>query len=255
MIKIQYISDLHLERKLNSIYFSQYPIEKKGNILILAGDITKYSRLYYSNPFFDDISKKFDQVFMIPGNHEYYDIQNIQLINKSFINEKIRNNVTLLNNQTIVYKDIYFIFSTLWSYISPDKEFAIRNSVADYKHIKNGKYFITPNELNKIHKESYKFIKKSLLENTLDKIFIVTHHAPTKLVVSDFHKHSSINDSFVVELYSMIFDNNIDYWLYGHTHQNIDSEINGTKIISNQFGYVFSDNFDNIDFNQKIVEL
>jgi predicted phosphodiesterase len=255
MIKIQYISDLHLERSLNSSYFSQYPIEKKGDILILAGDITKYSSLYYSDPFFDDISEKFDQVFMIPGNHEYYDIQHLWLINKSFINEKIRDNVTLLNNQTIVYKDIYFIFSTLWSHISPDKEFVIRDSVADYNHIKNGKYFITPNELNRIHKESYKFIKKSLLENTLEKVFVVTHHAPTKLVVSNFHKHSPINDSFVVELHPMIFDNDIDYWLYGHTHENIDGEINGTKIISNQFGYVFSNDFYDIDFKQKIVEL
>lgn len=86
-------------------------------------------------------------------------------------------------------------------------------------------------------------------------MFVVTHHAPTRLVISELHKQSSINDAFVVELHPMIFDNKIDYWLYGHTHENIDGEINGTKIISNQFGYIFTEDFNEISFKQKIVEL
>ena len=32
----------------------------------------------------------------------------------------------------------------------------------------------------------------------------------------------------------------IDYWIYGHSHRNIDGEIGGTKIVSNQLGYVFA---------------
>jgi len=255
MLKIQYLSDLHLEKTLNSEYFHNNPIEKIGDILILAGDVTKYSNLFYADEFFDDISKKFDQVFMVPGNHEYYGIQKLDLIMKPYINEKIRDNITLLNNQNIIYGGINFIFSTMWTHISPDKEYGIRSNVKDYTFIKNGKYNITPNDLNNIHLESYKYIKKTVLENIEEKIFVVTHHAPTKLVISEFNKHSAINDAFCVELHPFIFDNDIDYWLYGHTHENIDGEINGTKIITNQFGYVWSDVFDDIHFKQKIVSL
>ena len=27
-------------------------------------------------------------------------------------------------------------------------------------------------------------------------------------------------------------------WIYGHSHTNIDTEINGTKVVCNQLGYV-----------------
>ena len=254
MLKIQYISDLHLERESNMIYFSENPIPKIGDILILAGDITKASKLFYNSKFFDDISEKFDQVFMIPGNHEYYGIQEFNLINEPFINRKIRHNVTLLNNQNIIYKGINFIFSTMWTDISPGKEFQIKQGTNDFKFIKTGKYNLLPSDVNKMFRTSLNFIETSLKNNTEDKIFVVTHHAPTKLVISDFYKTSDIQEAFSVELHPIIFDSKIDYWLYGHTHESIDAEINGTKIISNQFGYVFDEEIE-IDFKHKIVEL
>ena len=252
MLKIQYISDLHLERSKNATYFSEHPIPKIGDILIIAGDVTKLDSFYYSDSFFDDISEKFDQVFMIPGNHEYYNTTNLNLINETIsLNKKIRHNITLLNNQNIIYKGINFIFSTLWSYISPEKTAAMITEVADYKNIKDGKYFITPQKLNEIHDTSYSFIKNAVKNNKSEKVFIVTHHAPTRLVISQYHKHSFINDAFVTELHPFIYDNDIDFWLYGHTHKNIDDEINGTKIITNQFGY--ADEFK--EFTHKIIEL
>jgi len=254
MLKIQYMSDLHLEREMNTIFFSENPIPKIGDILILAGDITKYSKIHYNDKFFDDISEKFEQVFMIPGNHEYYAITDLDLINKPFINEKIRHNVTLLNNQNIIYKGINFIFSTMWTDISIDKEFGIKQNVKDFTFIKNGKYLITPNDIRNIFHKSLNFIENTLKENKEEKVFVVTHHAPTKLVISNFYKNSPIQDAFSVELHPLIFDNNIDYWLYGHTHENIEGEINGTKIICNQFGYVFDDSI-NLNFEHKIIEL
>jgi len=252
MLKIQYISDLHLERTDNNIYFSENPIEKIGDILILAGDVTKITKLHYKDSFFDDISEKFDQVFMIPGNHEYYDIQELNLINEPFINRKIRHNVTLLNNQNIVYKGINFIFSTMWTPISPDKAIHIQLEIADYKHIKTGKNLFLPDDSTRLFNKSFAFIEKCVKENTEEKVFVVTHHAPTNQVKPYWRKTSAIGDAFNVELHSFIYDNKIDYWLYGHTHDNIDVEINGTKIISNQFGYA---EFRGSEFKQKIVEL
>ena len=32
----------------------------------------------------------------------------------------------------------------------------------------------------------------------------------------------------------------IDAWIYGHSHTNIDTEIGGTRVISNQMGYIFA---------------
>ncbi len=30
------------------------------------------------------------------------------------------------------------------------------------------------------------------------------------------------------------------YWIYGHSHRNIDKRIGNTQFVSNQLGYVFS---------------
>jgi len=253
MLKIQYMSDLHLERKLNSQYFSENPIPKIGDILILAGDITAATKLFYKDSFFDDISEKFNQVFMIPGNHEYYSIQELNLINEPFINRKIRDNVTLLNNQNIIFEGINFIFSTMWTHISPDKEFGIMQNIKDFEFIKTGRNRLLVSDVNKLFKDSFDFIEKTVKNNTEEKVMIVTHHAPTLQVISQYYKTSAIQNAFSVELHPFIFDNNIDYWLYGHTHDNIDIEINGTQVICNQFGYVFNDS--EKDFEHKIIEL
>jgi len=252
MLKIQYISDLHLERTDNNIYISENPIEKIGDILILAGDITAATKLHYNDSFFDDISEKFDQVFMIPGNHEYYKIQELNLINEPFINRKIRHNVTLLNNQNIIYKGINFIFSTMWTPISPNKAFHIQLEIADYKYINTGGQLFLPEDSTRLFNQSFAFIEKCVKENTEEKVFVVTHHAPTNQVKPYWRKTSAIGEVFNVELHPFIYDNHIDYWLYGHTHDNIDIEINETKIICNQFGYA---EFRNTKFEQKIVEL
>lgn len=38
-----------------------------------------------------------------------------------------------------------------------------------------------------------------------------------------------MNNAYVTELGNFIADSRIDYWIYGHSHANIDAEINSTK--------------------------
>ena len=64
--------------------------------------------------------------------------------------------------------------------------------------------------------------------------------------MSEEFKGSSINGAFTVELGEMIASSRIEYWIYGHSHRNIDRIIGNTKCISNQLGYVFQN--EHIDF-------
>jgi hypothetical protein len=32
----------------------------------------------------------------------------------------------------------------------------------------------------------------------------------------------------------------VEYWIYGHSHRNIDKRIGNTQFLSNQLGYVFA---------------
>lgn len=82
-------------------------------------------------------------------------------------------------------------------------------------------------------------IKRSLAESTAEHIVVVTHHLPTLEVVAPYHNGSVLNSAFATDLGNLIADNRIDAWIYGHSHTNIDAEINGTKVVCNQMGYVF----------------
>jgi len=252
MIRIQYISDIHLEMTRNLDYWSTNKIEPIGDILILAGDITKLTRVHLGHPFFDQISKDFEQVFYVPGNHEYYDITDLSLINKESLEMDIRPNVKVVNNKSINYKGINFIFTTLWSHIPVRDQFVVPAGVACFSHIKTGKEYINVKKWNEIHMDSKFFLVNALADIKEGKTIVVTHHVPTTLCVCDAHKNSPINSAFCTELFDIIYDSNINYWIYGHSHRNIDIEINGTKLITNQFGYAHMFEQDGFDENKYI---
>ena len=50
---------------------------------------------------------------------------------------------------------------------------------------------------------------------------------------------SVLNSAFASDDGDLVSNNRIDVWIYGHSHTNIDAEIGGTKVLSNQMGYVF----------------
>ena len=62
---------------------------------------------------------------------------------------------------------------------------------------------------------------------------------PTFQVVAPCHKDLVLNSAFASDYGDLISNNRIDAWIYGHSHTNIDAEIGGTKVLSNQMGYVF----------------
>ena len=70
-------------------------------------------------------------------------------------------------------------------------------------------------------------------------IVVVTHHVPSFELVAPEFKGSPLNGAFAVELGNYIAASPIEYWIYGHSHRNIDKVIGNTRCVSNQLGYVF----------------
>lgn len=52
---------------------------------------------------------------------------------------------------------------------------------------------------------------------------------------------SKANGAFTIELEDYIMSSAINYWIYGHSHYNVDVVIGKTQCLSNQLGYVFHD--------------
>ena len=236
-MKIQYCSDMHLEFRENKKFFPKNPIQPTAEILVLAGDIIPFHLLNQQAVLFDFVSDKFETVYWLPGNHEYYhsDLGDI----KNPLYEKIRENYFLVNNQIIQCKDVNLIFTTLWSTINPQNESNIQQSVADFSVIKiQGKRF-TPAHFNGLHQNALPFFKTAFNTNGSKTNVVVSHHVPTLLNYPEQYKSSNINEAFAVELYGFIFNLNAAYWIFGHHHHNIpEFKIGNTIMLTNKLGYV-----------------
>ncbi len=236
-MKIQYCSDLHLEFPENKEFLKSNPLQIKGDILVLAGDIIPFVVMKKHNDFFDYISDNFEYTYWVPGNHEYY---RSDITDKSgTLNEKIKSNVFLINNTSLIYNNIKFIFSTLWTKIRSAYQWQIERGISDFHVIKYKGYRFSAEKFNRLHEESLKFINQELNREKFNKTVMVTHHVPTFLNYPEKYKGDVLNDAFAVELYDLIEKSNINYWIFGHHHSNIsDFKIGKTKLITNQLGYV-----------------
>ncbi|WP_246001421.1 metallophosphoesterase [Mucilaginibacter gracilis] len=154
---LQYCSDLHLEFPQNEAYIKATPIKPIGDILILAGDVTLFTRIDKQKDFFDYISDHFEATYWIPGNHEYYqsDISN----RSGSFEEKIRSNVSLINNVVKKIGAHQLLFSTLWSSISLLNGWRIERGLNDFYQISyDGKRFQIL-DYNDFHANSLTFLR------------------------------------------------------------------------------------------------
>lgn len=236
-MKIQYCSDLHLEFVQNSHFIKHYTLIPAGEVLIFAGDILLFADLKAHNGFIDFVSDHFEIVYWLPGNHEYY---GYDMADKDFVLiEKIRENVWLVNNVCILYKNVEFIFTTLWSDISPAHEWEISQTLSDFFTIRKDKNRFTTFDYNSLHKQCRYFLEEAVRNSTTNRRVVVTHHVPTLFHYPDQYINSTINEAFAVELYDLIESSNAEYWIYGHHHCHVPAfTIGKTTLLTNQLGYV-----------------
>jgi predicted phosphohydrolase len=236
-IKLQYASDLHIEFPANKEFLKQHPLQPAGNLLVLAGDIVPFAVMDKHKDFFSFVADHFETTYWLPGNHEYY---HFDIAEKSgVLNEKIRSNVFLVNNTSVVHENVKLIFSTLWSKISPGHQWQIERSLNDFHLIKHKGFRFSSEQYNQLHKESLTFIQNEMKAVKEQKTAVFTHHCPTFLRYPEQYKGDVLNEAFAVELFDLIEASNMDCWVYGHHHTNtLDFTIGNTKLITNQLGYV-----------------
>lgn len=234
---IQYCSDLHLEFPENKRYLKENPIQPKGDILLLAGDIVLLKLMDRFNDFWDYLSENFRYTYWIPGNHEYY-YSDISDYSGSF-KIKIRDNVFLCNNTSVVLDGTKLVFTTLWSKISVHNRFYIQQRLSDFSVIQKDGMPFTPDDYNQLHNGCLSFLKEELQKNECKKTVVVTHHVPTMQHYPERYRGDVLNEAFVAELDDLIARSDIDYWIFGHHHEaRCDFYIEGTRMLSSQLGYI-----------------
>jgi len=155
MMKIQYCSDLHLEFPENQKFLAKNPLQPVGDVLLLAGDVVTFRDEKRAHGFFDFVCDHYSAVFWVPGNHEYYggDISD----KSSPLYEKLRDNLYLVNNHSVVHEEVRFVFSTLWSRISPQLEWDIQKSISDFFAIEYEGSKLTASKFSLLHEESLRY--------------------------------------------------------------------------------------------------
>ena len=246
-MKIQYASDLHLEFTDNWRFLRENPLKVCGDILILAGDIGYLGEHNYQNhPFWDWVSQNYKEVLVVLGNHEFYKFYDLASIKDCLVGE-IRKNIHYYYNKVVRIVDVDIIMSTLWSHIEDKDAPYCEQCVTDFHRIMYGEKQLTYREFNKEHERCFKFIKQSVEHSTAKNIIVVTHHVPSFQLMSPEFTDSMLNGAFTVELDGFIKTSGIDYWIYGHSHRNINKRIGMTQCVCNQLGYVFANEHNSFD--------
>lgn len=238
-MKIQYASDLHLEFADNWRYLKQNPLEKAGDILVLAGDIGYIGDENYSmHPFWNMVADQYQQVLVIPGNHEFYKYYDISSLPDGEL-LRIRPNIKVYYNAVVKIDNVEFILSTLWAHIPIQDAYVTELGVTDFHRIMYHDDILTFEQFNQEHERCMDFLRKACESAGSEHRIIVTHHVPSFKLSSPDFKGSRINGAFVSEECDFIEHCGAEYWIYGHSHRNMDGVIGKTQCVSNQLGYVF----------------
>ncbi len=260
-LRIQIVSDLHLEFPDNRAWLSAHPLDVTGDILLIAGD-TAYLDLpdsgretYKAYDFWHWASRNYKQVIVCLGNHDFYGYYDLATMPDNYCLE-IRQNVKAYYNSVVHLPDVDIIVSTLWSKIELGNEYMVERGVSDFYRIKYEGNRLNAQNFNAEHERCLAFIRQAVADSRAKKKIVLTHHVPTQLCTAPEFKGSTINGAFTVELGNYIADSGIDYWIYGHSHRNIEAQIGATRIISNQLGYISHGEYRRNGFDpSKYIEL
>lgn len=248
VLKIQFISDLHIEKDYpKNMNYKKY-VQKKGNILILAGDIcrTDPELIPYYIEFLNQVCSVWNSVYLIPGNHEYYSKRSVQIsFSKRFQTlENIVNNIPnciLLNDKSInINNDTRIYGSTFWSKIPVNgkrKNVTILNKNLEFVNI---------NWMNEKHHNCLEKLHIAILQAKKDKVknfIIATHYPPImKNTLAKKFQNDPYRFYYASEYSNLVLNSGAKTWIFGHTHNNCDFIIkNSVRLVSNQYrGFRFS---------------
>ena len=232
----QFYSDLHLEFPENAAFLRQNPIKAHSPILLLGGDILPFPQIHHFDWFWDAIAAEFDQVYWIPGNHEYY-FDDASKRSGQF-EEHIRPNLLLCNQCSFQLNGCRLLLCTLWSNIQPKFRMLIQHRLSDFHVIRYGVECFSPEQFTAMHRSDLRFLREELQKNQ-GAVVIVTHHAPTFHHYNPSFQKDPINHAFGTELSEFILEFEPELWLFGHTHYNPGPFMLGkTRLDTNQLGYM-----------------
>lgn len=236
-MKYHYISDVHLDFNARHIQDFIPAVMQQGwvpseNTLIVAGDISPHVNqsvlfLTHSATFFKD-------VLFVLGNHDYMDT-GLQGTRKAYTTAlELVNlpNLHWLDNSEVILEGVRFVGGTMWTDYYSSNELQMSNCKRFMPELKcfpiNGVI-----QENRVFEDFVGKISKEV--KTLPTVCI-THHLPSDECIDSKYNSSPINGGFSNRVPDDIIGA-FDIWIHGHTHTEVNLNIEGTNVVANPAGY------------------
>lgn len=239
------LADLHLDLYLsqNVDPFSSIPVSEVERITrcIIAGDLSNKAHKQWSRCL-SWISRQFPdaQVYVLPGNHDYYDFRIDDEARLASIAEE--NGAAFIQKAELFVGNHRFLCATLWTdfEIYGDRVSNMRtasNVMRDYHYIKvarNNYRRLTPSQTAEIHRDHRAWLEARLAKPFDGETTVITHHAPHRNALS---AEPSYGPCYASDLEDMILKFQPTRWLYGHTHHRAEFSVGNTKVRNVSVGY------------------
>ena len=259
-MRVRVISDLHLEC---NDFGHGVPDLGEGEVLILGGDIL-CARHFKTNgtlhQVYKDFLKKcadnFEWVLYINGNHEYYSFH--WESTDKIIQENLPEGIHFMDDSVVKIQDWVFLGATLWTDFRKENPLEMMEAsryMNDYKTIRIGSNYrkLRPEDTLEFHKKSKQFLLDTLPMFENQKVWVLTHHAPSYQSIHPKYRTETVNGSYVSDLDDLILSHpQIKYFSHGHTHESMSYTIGECRVICNPRGYYPSQMNPNFDPNFEI---
>lgn len=201
---------------------------------------------------FEDFCRqlKYRQVYILPGNHDYYHgywKDEMAGYQEFFATHNLETQFQTINCSTGTLDDnTIWVATTLWTNMNNDDPMShqvVRCGMRDYcgliKHSRDTPSDITTHMTVERHHQHVNYLMGIIDQNQQKNVIVLTHHVPTWAVVPNEFKHDfHFNAGYYSNLDEFILDRpQIKTWIHGHNHRNSDFWIGNCHITSNQRGY------------------
>ncbi|MDO5091670.1 MAG: metallophosphoesterase family protein [Cardiobacteriaceae bacterium] len=236
-MRIAIHSDLHTEIRPHRLEALEW-----AELLILAGDCGNLDTLpaFYAG-LREDAPRL--PVLAILGNHDRYGMTREEGVAAHRALAEAYS-IRLLDDEAVIFADILICGTTLWTdfTLAGDPAASMQWAQAtlpDFREIRddNGQA-LTAATMRHWHEESCAFLQQALATDTVREKIVVSHFLPSRTLVAP--EHGEDHEALVKSAYwaSELPDlyRAANYWIYGHSHTNINARSGNTTFISNQRG-------------------